>query len=56
MYGKAEQTDYAARAAEQVPLGMACGSGLQGTILKEPQCGNVGKQIGSTLNSKNPSV
>jgi len=38
-----------------IPLSLAYGSGLRGLILKEPQCGNIGKQIESTLNCENPS-
>jgi len=39
-----------------IPLSLACGSGLLGPILKEPQCGNSGKQIESSLNCENPLV
>ena len=31
-------------------------SGLRGSLLKEPQCGTIGKQIESTLNSEDPLV
>ena len=34
--------------------GKCLSSGLRGPILKEPQCGNIGKQIESTLNCENP--
>jgi len=37
-----------------VPLSLAYGSGLHGPILKEPQCGNIDKQIESTLNCESP--
>ena len=36
-----------------VLLSLARGSGLRGPLLKEPQCGNIGKQIESTLNCRN---
>ena len=39
-----------------VPLSLAYGSGLHGPILEEPQCGNIDKQIESTLNCKSPLV
>jgi len=39
-----------------VQLGLAYGSGLHGPILKEPQCGNIGKRIESTLNCESPLV
>jgi len=39
-----------------IPLSLARGSGLRGLIVKEPQCGNIGKQIESTVNCKNPFV
>jgi len=39
-----------------VLLSLAYGSGLCGPILKEPQCGNIDKQIESTLNCENPLV
>jgi len=39
-----------------VPLSLAYGSDLRSLILKEPQCGNIGKQIESTLNCEKPLV
>jgi len=39
-----------------LPLSLAYGSGLHGPVLKEPQWGNIGKQIESTSNCKSPLV
>ena len=39
-----------------VLLSLARGIGLRGSILQEPQWGNIGKQIESTLNCENPLV
>jgi len=35
-----------------VPLSWASGSGIHFLILKEPQCGNIGKQIKTTRAAK----
>jgi len=47
---------YSTSTSGLVSLSLAWGSGLLGPILKEPQCGNIGKQIESTLNCENPLV